>query len=59
MARIVPVSPLKGLSFACPGYFGYPFEKSRGCARKIPLSHCHDEEIDPLARNIENRPANV
>jgi hypothetical protein len=47
------------LARSCPGYLGYPFEKSRDCTRKIPLSHCHDEEIDTLARNIENRQANV
>jgi hypothetical protein len=46
-------------AWTCPGYLGYPFEKARDCARKIPLSHCHDEEIDTLARNIENRQANV
>src|SRR5713101_5468564 len=34
-------------------------EKSRDYASKIPLSHCHDEEIDALARKIENRQANV
>jgi hypothetical protein len=44
---------------SCAGYLGYPFEKSRDYARKIPLSHCHNEEIDAPARNIENRQANV
>jgi hypothetical protein len=43
----------------CAGYLGYPFEKSRNCASKIPLSYGHYEEIDALARNIKNRQANV
>src|SRR5260370_18118807 len=43
----------------CAGYLGYPFEKSRDYASKIPLSHCHAEEAEALARNIENRHANV
>src|SRR5216684_6557104 len=48
-----------GVPFPCAGYIGYPFEESRDYASKIPLSHCHDEEIDALARKIENRQANV
>lgn len=39
----------------CAGYIGYPFEKSKNCASKIPLSHCQYEEIDALTRKIENR----
>jgi hypothetical protein len=42
-------------AYTCAGYLGDLFEKARDCARKICLSHCHDEERVALARNIENR----
>ena len=48
-----------GRAQACAGYIGYPFEKSRDCASKIPFSHCQYEEIDARARNIENRQVTV